>query len=50
MREEPGTHLDVPMEFFFSGFGCPSGDVETGGGVAGAGWTSGDGARMREVE
>jgi hypothetical protein len=33
MREEPGTHLDVPAEFFFP----DSGDVETGGGVAGAG-------------
>jgi hypothetical protein len=41
------THLSVPVASFFL---ADSGDIETGGSDASAGWTSGDGARAREEE
>jgi hypothetical protein len=49
VREEKaaGTHLSVPAAVFFL---ADSGNIETGGSGASAGWTSGDGARAREEE
>jgi hypothetical protein len=43
------THLSVLLADVFRGFARPSGDVETGKGGTGAGWTSGDGSRVREA-